>query len=316
MKGIRFLWKKVLIFGTAALLLCLTACSSSSKTVSSSAVNNFAVTGGSQEMAQEGLQSDLTGEEASSAVSPSQDSSLQSSDKIIYSGSVDLQTLDYQGTVRQIKKSMADMGGFLESESEYNGNYNWYTDEEQKGLMSAVLTLRIPADQFEDFINSLDDLGQVMSRNTSAQNITKTYNDNEAVIQALTYEKERLLDMMDKAETIEDMIAIEQRLGDVETQLNQANTDKSNMDMDIDYSTVTVTVEEVKAYSDLDRAKDSFGSRLIRAFRLSWTGFVSFMQNFLLFLIRALPFLIVIAVVTFLIVTLIRHRKQGQNKKQ
>ena len=151
---------------------------------------------------------------------------------------------------------------------------------------------------------------------TEKEYITKTYNDNETTIQVLNAEKERLADMMDKAETIQDMIAIEQRLSEVETQLNQANTTKSGMDMDIEYSTITVTVEEVSALSDIENPKDSFGSRIARAFGRSWTGFISFLQNFLLFLIRALPFLILLALLIFITVKIIRHRRKVQKNKQ
>lgn len=319
MRHMRFRYKVILTTLTVFLILSLTACSASSKSASSySAAENFAVAGGpvSQEDAKTSdIQDTITGTDTNSEDTNSTGTSLQDGDKIIYSGSVDLQTLDYSGTVGQIRKNTGDMGGFIESESEYNQNYNWYRDDSPAGLMSTTLVIRIPAEKFDTFMSSLEDLGQIMQKNSSAQNITKTYNDNETTIQVLNAEKERLADMMDKAETIQDMIAIEQRLSEVETQLNQANTTKSGMDMDIEYSTITVTVEEVSALSDIENPKDSFGSRIARAFGRSWTGFISFLQNFLLFLIRALPFLILLALLIFITVKIIRHRRKVQKNK-
>ena len=71
------------------------------------------------------------------------------------------------------------------------------------------------------------------------------YNDQSILIESLEKQETRLLEMMDKAETIEDMITIESRLSEVQTQLNQARNTLAGYDTDIDYSTINVQIEEV-----------------------------------------------------------------------
>ena len=109
MRHMRFRYKVILTTLAVFLILSLTACSASSKSASSySAAENFAVAGGpvSQEDAKTSdIQDTITGTDTNSEDTNSTGTSLQDGDKIIYSGSVDLQTLDYSGTVGQIRKN-------------------------------------------------------------------------------------------------------------------------------------------------------------------------------------------------------------------
>ena len=97
-------------------------------------------------------------------------------------------------------------------------------------------------------MNNMEGSGKVTNRSTNVENISRQYADNEAVITALRKQEERLLEMMDKAETIEDMIAIEARLTDVQTELNRKLSYKSSMDTDVEYSTVHLYINEVAEY--------------------------------------------------------------------
>ena len=156
------------------------------------------------------------------------------------------------------------------------------------------------------------DLGQVMSKSSSTENITKTYNDNDAQIEALQKEEQRLLDMMDKSSTVDEMISVEKRLTEVETELNQANSDKSSMDSDIAYSTVTVYVDEVKKYSEIS-TPDKYSEKLVRALKNSWVYLLKFFQGFLLMILYILPFAVVIVAVIFIIKAI--RKKKGKNNK-
>lgn len=55
--------------------------------------------------------------------------------------------------------------------------------------------------------------------------------------------------MLKSADKIEDMITVEARLTEVQTELNKQKTLLSSMDMDVDYSTINLNIEEVLEYS-------------------------------------------------------------------
>ena len=63
---------------------------------------------------------------------------------------------------------------------------------------------------------------------------------------ALETEQDRLLELMEQAETTEDLLAIESRLTDVRYQLESAASQLKLYDSLVSYSTVYLTVEEVQ----------------------------------------------------------------------
>ena len=222
------------------------------------------------------------------------------SDKLVYSGSIRLQTLEYDKTMKSVHTRITDAGGFVQYEDETDGNDSWYYSTPSVSTRYAQIEARIPSEQFESFLDSLKEDGQVMNRHINVDIISQTYADTEATAKAYEIEKERLLDMMDKAEKIEDMIAVEQRLSEVEAELNSYRTSLASMDRDVAYSTVSISVEEVREYTE-EYDDSTFVSRLKETIKSSWSGFLWFMEGLLHLAIRLLPFIAVILVI-FLIV--------------
>ena len=76
-------------------------------------------------------------------------------------------------------------------------------------------------------------------------------------------------------------------------------------------STVTLNLYEVVEYSP---EKESFGTRLGNAFVSGWKGFASFWQGFLVFLVRALPVLLTLAVIAAGIVLIVKLQQKRRKK--
>ena len=197
----------------------------------------------------------------------------------------------------------------LRAESEYDKDYNWYRyNASSSNTRSLSITARIPSDKFEAFLNSLDGDGKIMSKSVNAQNISQVYANKETYKKALEKEQERLLAMMDKAETIEDMIAVESRLSEVERQLNSYKTDLSQMDKDVEFSTVYIDLQEVKRYTETVE-KTTFREKLGFAFEDAISSFRDFCEGVILFVVRNFPFLIIFAIVVALIVRWLAKRR-------
>ena len=181
--------------------------------------------------------------------------------------------------------------------------------------MSLYLSVMVPADKYEAFVNDVSSTGKVLSKDMSADNITRTYNDTKAYVTSLETELEKLQNMMEKATEIEDMLAIEDRITEVETQLNQYKSDLDYLERNVRYSTVNISVEEVKEYTPTTLPAQTFGERITETFRESWDAFGTFWQNFLVVLIFLLPFLIIIAIVLIVIFTIIKKVKKKRAAK-
>ena len=229
-------------------------------------------------------------------------------DKLVYSCSIDMESMEYKETVDSIRDLIRSADAIIESESESDSDNRWYYSNHTKtsGTMRLYLTIRVPAAKYEGFVEDLCAIGKVLSKSQNVDNISRQYHDTQARIEALTKEEERLNSMIDLAETIEEMIYIEERLTEVEAQLNSYKTNLAAMDVDVAYSTVHLTLREVMVYTPEVQPTATFGERLVKTFRDSWESFTGFLEGFLFVIIYLLPFVILGAVIAGIIVFIIR----------
>ncbi len=115
---------------------------------------------------------------------------------------------------------------------------------------SASYTLRIPSDKLDEFIDVVETLGNVTYKNESVDDVTLRYVDVDSHKKALETEQERLLALLEKAENVEDIITIENRLSDVRYELENYEIQIRLLDNQIDYSTVYVDISEVSRVTD------------------------------------------------------------------
>lgn len=249
-----------------------------------------------------------------------QTDSQSSNRKIVYTGNVSLQTLEYDDSAQSIHDKITKYGGFIESENTSNEDPYWYYRERtgssaRRVRRSLSITARIPAEKFDAFMKDLEKDGQVINTSVNAQNISVSYANHDASRKALEIEQDRLLKMMEKAETIEEMIAVEERLTQVERELGNEKTTLSAMDRDVNFSTIYINLEEVFEYSETV-VETTYGERLKRAFGNAIDGFVEFWEDVLLFIVGTFPFLIMLAVIIFAAVKLVRraHRRRAERK--
>lgn len=238
-------------------------------------------------------------------VQPDQEAAF-TEEKLVYTAYMTIQTLTFKESSDYVRGKITEFGGIIEEESTYDNNNRWYYYEDKNwGTLTTNLTVRIPSANYKAFLTSLEGAGgKIVNQSQSVQNITKRYNDQSILIESLKTQEERLLDMMEKAETVEDMIYIEQRLSEVQTELNQAKNVLSGMDTDVAYSTIHLTLEEVVRYESRN-VETTFGDRLMNTIEDSWDSFLGFLESFLFFLIYLFP-MACLALIVFLIIFLIR----------
>lgn len=257
---------------------------------------------------------EITTEEPESAGA----SAAAAEQKLIYVCDMHMQTLNYVESVAYIREKTAKYGGIIESESESDSNYNWYMEGARTtGTRSMYLVLRIPTGSYQAFLDDMNGTGKILSRSSSVQNITKQYNDKSVEISALMTQEERLLAMMDQAETIEDMIAIEERLTEAQTQLNKYRSQLEQMDTDVAWSTVNLNIEEVVQYSPVTGPEktETFVDRLKNTLKWTWNFFFELLEGVLFFLIRMIP-VIIIGGVLFLPLRAIWKAIRGRRSKK
>lgn len=237
------------------------------------------------------------------------------SQKLIKTVSMSMETKEFDTLLENIRSKVEELGGYIES-SEVSGS-SYYS---LQGNRYAWMTLRIPADKLDGFVTIVSELGNVTSKNESVQDITLQYVDVESHKKALETEQTRLLELLEKAESMEDIIAIESRLSEVRYELQSYGSTLRTYDNQVNYSTVSINISEVERVTPVIEERTFFEEV---QYRLSDNLYDigQGMRNFAIWLISSLPYLFIWAVIIIVIILAVKKflRKElflGKKRKK
>jgi hypothetical protein len=151
--------------------------------------------------------------------------------RIIKTGEISLEVPNVTTAVARVRAMALDLGGYV------GGSQAGTRDE------PATLTLRIPADTFEEALARLHALdGDVVVEATQEQDVTSTVVDLEARIANLQASETQYRTLLGQAAKIEDILAVQTRLDDVRGQIEQLQAQHKELTGLADLSTLTVTL--------------------------------------------------------------------------
>ena len=243
-----------------------------------------------------------------SVTDPASDPQAGANAKIIYTAQVYAQTLDYDAAIQALTKSVADCGGYVSSYNVSSGGYyaDYYYDG--SGNRSATYVLRIPSGRFQSFLSGLAEEFNVTEQDISSQDVTLQYVDTEARLNNLKAQETRLNELLEKATTIDQIVALEQQITDTRTEIDSLTSELRVLQDQVSYSTVTLSIYETTRYSTTPQT--SFGQRIAEALANSWERLTEGAQSFVLFLSRNILQLVVLAAVLFCLVKFVWPKRR------
>lgn len=248
-------------------------------------------------------------------VSGSPAANADAMDKIIYSVSAEIETLEFDKSVEDVYRLVTLYSGFIESSSITGTDY--YTSfYSSKSYREASFTIRVPRENYKSVYGGLSGLGNVTYAYENAENITMRYNDTESRLKTYRTEEERLLAMLEKAENVEDMIMVEERLGEVRYNIESVTSQLLNWDSKINYSTVSIHLREVNELTRETVISKTFGQEVAEGLTdsLEWLGDAC--KNIVVFIVSALPVLVLPAAIAVIVILIVRrHSKKKKAKK-
>lgn len=295
------------------MVLGLTACGASSK--SENAVSYYSADMSSQEVAMEAEEfayaettaanGSLSSESGSTAEVPAQR-------KWIITMDISAETEDLDALLAALSAEIEDLGGYVEDQNIYNGSA--YASRRYR---SASLTVRIPAADVDKFADNVAGIANVVRSNKNLEDITLTYVSTESRVKALQTEEARLLELMEQAETMADLLEIEARLTDVRYQLENYASRLKVYDNQVDFATIYLDLEEVQEYTPV--AERTVWQRITEGFADSLEGLWEDLTDIFVWIIVSLPYLVVWAIVitaVVLAVKKLRKRKPVKSAKR
>ena len=221
-------------------------------------------------------------------------------EKLVYTSNVTLEAEDFETASDTLHGTVKSLGGIIVSENAYNLS--------DVGYRSLNMTVRIPQENYDTFLSGLSSAYNVASIRNSVDNLTEYYYDNENRLKSYRVQEERLFTMLEKAETVEEMLKIEERLCDVQYQIESLTNTQNTIDNDVKYATFYITLDEVTKYTT--PAPKTFGDRLGETVTNSGETFVDFLEGLLFVLIYMAPYLVIVAVVLVIVLVCVKRAKK------
>lgn len=199
--------------------------------------------------------------------------------KLIYRANMSVQTTDYQQTYQALVDLVNANGGYFESSNVSNGGY--YSDGT---YMSGYYTVRIPSENYGAFVNAVGSTCHVVNLNESVEDVGLEYFEIESRLETLRIKEERLHELLSQAETMTDIIDLENALSNCEYEIDMYKSSLNRYDSLIGYSTVNIDIEKVTIYTPSVKEELSFAERIERAFSAGVENFRDGFENFVVWL--------------------------------
>lgn len=225
--------------------------------------------------------------------------------KIIKTGDLAIESETFDETDNFIRTTVDSYSGIL-AERSISG---------MLGSRWASYTVRIPSASFDDFFYDITGRCTVTSQSISAEDVTERYTDLATQLETNQKKYDRLLELMDKAETLADIYSIESEITTTEYEIDRITGILNGLDSRISYSTIYINVAETNQETTIPQ-EPSFGASLSAALKNGTSSAVSGIQRLILGVARrwfgCLVFLIIVIVVLVVVLRVRKKKKAAQ----
>ena len=231
--------------------------------------------------------------------------------KIIKTASMGLETREFESDLNYIKQKVVDMGGYIASSYVTGRKPENYGDPGRY----ANLSLRIPQQRMEAFLAEARGVATVTYENSGGEDITSAYFDTESRLKIYETQRDRIMALLEKAETMEDIITLETELSRLTYEIENLTTQLKRWDDLVDFATVNIDINEIPPAMAV-ASDDSVGTRITEGFNSTLSGMIVFFESLFVFIIAASPALVLIALIVFIILFFTRRHSRKMAKKR
>jgi len=222
---------------------------------------------------------------------------------VIVRADITLQTKTYDAFIAALKADLKTMGGYTNSFDEWNYDSGRH----------ASLIARVPSQQHDIFMENLAKNGTVVNVSSARPDVTDEMIETGSRKEAYKAEESALLAILEKAQSVEDIIRVQDRLSVVRAELESYSRKLQSLQNQVEYSTVNIDVQEVNR---ITTPTQKFGALASSGFLGSLRDIGSGLRNFALWFIGAIPYLVMLAVPVTVFALLFRRWRRNKRAKK
>ncbi|GAA3140696.1 DUF4349 domain-containing protein [Streptomyces rectiviolaceus] len=215
---------------------------------------------------------------------------------IIRTATLTVRVKDVPKALDKARAAATDAGGVVGDET---------TDRDGRGHERSRIVLRVPQDQYDEVLTSLEGTGKLIERKAKAQDVTEQVVDVESRIKSQRASVARVRELMDKATKLSDVVTLEGELSSRQSELEALLAQQSSLKDRTSMSTITLSLSET-AVKKADAGDDD--PTFVDALSGGWSAFVTMLRWLAVALGAVLPFVAVAALLFLLWQRLVRPR--------
>lgn len=226
--------------------------------------------------------------------------------KIIYSSSFSVETKEYDTSVEKLKSLVDEMGAWFE-------NSNAYGTKENANRHS-YYTIRVPVANYNAFLARRETIGVITSSSENNRDVTEQYTDIEARLASATLREERVLKILENADRLDDVLALERELSDIRYEIESYTGSLRKYDSQVEYATLSVNIMEVAVFTPPTPRALTFSERISKAFSEGFKSAKDTFEDFIVSItynfISVIIFLVIIIVVLIIVKVQVKKYKK------
>lgn len=287
--------RRTLVAAGAAGLLVLSGCSGGDTASSSEgAVGAVAPARGSAQLNSAPGDKSVAGSKAGSAdVAKPASGAVSVGPKLTKSASLDLRVKDIGAAASSVRTVALGLQALVMGEQIGKGGPGDPTLQDGGEPFGGfgTLTLSVPSDQLDAALDRLAKIGTVLSRNTTAQDVTSEYVDTQSRLKTMTASVARVRALMAQAKDLGQVVQLEGELSRREADLESLQSQMDALKTSVERSTLTVSL------STPGNEPVAAGNGFLEGLRSGWDAFTASAGGLLLAVGAVLPFALFFALV-------------------
>lgn len=206
----------------------------------------------------------------------------------VVTGTARLEVRDFESASENLTGLVERNGGYVSDTSERvhrAGNTTW---------KSGRLVLRVPSENFTAVFEAVKAEGQLVAADKRSEDVTGQVVDLRARLESLRAERDQLRELYDRANDTEAVLEVQQRLADVQTEIERTEARLAALENRVNYSTITVELTEDRPDAPVD-VEQWYDISPLQAFMESVHGVVVTVRAMVVLASYAAPYLLVFA---------------------
>ncbi|MGW4225935.1 DUF4349 domain-containing protein [Streptomyces bauhiniae] len=214
---------------------------------------------------------------------------------VIRTASLEVEVRDVPGALAKARRVTEDAGGYVGEES---------TDRDDDGSERTRVVLRVPSERYAEVLGSLQGTGKLLRRTARAQDVTDQVVDVDSRIKSQRASVARVRELMDRADKLTDVVALEGELSSREADLEALLAQQASLKDRTGLATITLSLAGKGAQASAGDDTPGF----LDALSGGWHAFLTMLRWIALVVGAVLPFAALLALLVFLWRRVVRPR--------